>query len=111
VKTLYYDGVAAVTQDDVAAAVLQLALVAAQYRRYEAVTLPVLVHGQTEELTLILGPTIHLSALTQPYSGEPEIEGAVDAVLRITERAKALAAPLRPLGDGPGEGTRIVPSM
>lgn len=107
-KTLYYDGVAAVTHDEVAAAVLQLTLVAAQYRRYEAVTIPVLVNGRTEELTLILGPTIHVSALTVPYTGEPEIEGVREAIERITERAVALAAPLRPLADG--NGSPLIPS-
>jgi hypothetical protein len=98
-KALYYDGVAAVTDDDIADAVVDLALVLAQYSHYEAATVPVVVDGAVEELTVILGPTIHLSTLTAPAAGPP-IEGASAVAERIRLRAMELVEPLQQPGDG-----------
>jgi hypothetical protein len=99
-KKISYDGVAAVTTDDVAEALLELAMAVARYRVYETVTVPVVVDGMSEELTLMLGPTIHLSALTVPSAARPQVEGADAAARSIRRRARTLVDPLHaPQGD------------
>ena len=101
VKTISYDGVAAATEDAVADAVLEFTMVVARYGLYERVTVPVLVAGRTERLTLVLGPTIHLSLLTDS-SGviAADIEGAAEAVEEIRRRTEAITAPLESVAEG-----------
>jgi hypothetical protein len=98
-RTLHYDGVAAVTDDDIADAVLGLAIAVARYGQYELVSIPVIAQGRIEELTFMLGPTIHLSALTtERLAGDPDLEDAVAVAEGIRRRAEELDDPLRPLG-------------
>jgi hypothetical protein len=99
-KTISYDGVAAATDDEIADAVLDLAISVARYSRYEQVTFPVLIGGAEEELTLMLGPTIHISALTIGSSRATGVEGGAQAAARIRARTKALNDPLHAVEDG-----------
>jgi hypothetical protein len=93
-KTLFYDGVAARTDDRVADAVLELAIALARFRQYEAATLPVLVDGRTQQLSVMLGPTIHVSALT--VEGAERVDGAEEAAARIRRRLQEITEPMRP---------------
>ena len=92
-KTIYYDGVAALTEDEIADAVMDLATTLAQYGQYEATVLPVLVDDRVESLTLMLGPTIHVSTLTSPPRPGVAIPSADRAVLAIRARVHALVHP------------------
>lgn len=95
-KTLYYDGVAAVTNDEVADALVGYALVVAQYSTYATVTIPVLVEGRREELTLMLGPTIHLSAISASAAQQVRLDGTGEVVGELQRRAARLTEPPRP---------------
>lgn len=95
-KTVFYDGVAAVTTDDVAEALMELAIAVARYRVYECATIPVAVQGRSEELALMLGPTIHLSALTDSRGDGLVIAGAEAAATALRRRATTLTDPLHP---------------
>ena len=97
-RSIAYDGVSAITTDEVAEALMAFALTVARYSSYETATIPVVVHGQVERLTLMLGPTIHLSTLTVPTGEEPVLADGAAAAARLRERAAALAEPPRHLG-------------
>lgn len=102
-KRVSYDGVAAITEDAVADAVLDFTMAVARYARYESVTFPVLVGGRTERLTLVLGPTIHLSLLTEPPgSADGSVEGADQAVAVIRRRTLDVVDPPLSVADEAG---------
>lgn len=98
-KTVSYDGVAATTDDRVADAVLALATALARFNRYETVAFPVLIDDRTEELTLMLGPTIHISSLTLSSGTRTSVAGADEVVTRISARIEALTDPLHAVED------------
>ncbi|WP_375388585.1 hypothetical protein [uncultured Amnibacterium sp.] len=100
-RRISYDGVAVATDDAVADAVIQLAIAIARYGRYEPVTIPVLVDGRGEELTLMLGPTIHISSLTFPSPPGVVVDGAEAAASGIRARIRALDGPLHLIDGGP----------
>ena len=93
-RMIAYDGVAVLTTDAVADAVLDLAIIVARFSSYERVTIPVLVHGDPEELTLMLGPTIHISTLTDATKPELELEGASDVAAALRRRTETFLDPL-----------------
>lgn len=93
-KLISYDGVAAITTDEVADAILDLAVAIARFNRYEQVAVPVVVAGVREQLTLMLGPTIHVSSLTASTVAPVEIEGASETAEEIRQRAQAISDPL-----------------
>ena len=102
-KRVEYDGVAAITEDAVADAVLDFTMTAARYARYESVTFPVLVGSRTELLTLVLGPTIHLSLLTEPTgSAAGSVDGADEAAVAIRRRTLDLVDPPLSVADEAG---------
>lgn len=98
-KRIYYDGVAAETHDDIANAVLELALAVARYRQYELVTFPVVAEGRVEDLTLMVGPTIHVSTLSGASSTDLEIDDPAEVVERIRQQAARVSEPLYPFGN------------
>lgn len=93
VKSVSYDGVAAVTTDEVADALIAFALVVARYSSYECATIPVAVSGRREELTVMLGPTIHLSTLTTSAEDAVDIAGAAEVAMQLRARADAFTSP------------------
>ncbi|WP_375389122.1 hypothetical protein [uncultured Amnibacterium sp.] len=93
-----YDGVAAVTTDEIAAALLELAIVVARYNSYEYASIPVAGEGRTEELTLMLGPTIHLSTLSVSAAPAAEIAGSAEIAAQLRRRAQTFTNPLHALG-------------
>lgn len=94
-KTVAYDGMAAVTTDEVADALMELALAVAQFGTCEAATIPVVVLGQIEQLTLMPGPTIHLSALTVSAGTSLDVAGSGEVAARLRDRAAVVTDPLR----------------
>lgn len=92
-KTIYYDGVAALTEDEIADAVMNLATTLAQYGQYESFVLPVLVEDRVESLTLMLGPTIHISTLTSPPRPGVTIPNAARTAQTIQHRVRTLVHP------------------
>lgn len=97
-KRIFYDGVAADTHEEVADAVLALALAVARFRQYELVTFPVVVDGRIEQLTLMVGPTIHVSTLSVLGSEGASIPDAAEVVARIRDQAGRIAEPPHPFG-------------